>query len=800
MLTDLRAAVRSLGKSPGFSVLAIGILALGIGASTAIFSVVHAVLLKPLAYRDASRLIQVQASHPEQGQGNLAPATFIDLGRDSRSFAVLAAQTYNYVNLTKAASPARLTVVDATTDYFQLFGVAPLRGRTWTPAEAMAGAAPVAVLSESVWRTQFQAREDIIGSTIQLDDTAHTVIGVMPGTFTDVWGNGALWRPMALTGSALTDRNGRYLSTYARLAEGVSFEQAAAELTGLGRRLAQDFPQEYRDWSLVPADLQSLVVGDYRSGLIILLGGVGCVLVITCANVAGLAIVRAAGRRKELAVRAALGASGAQLLRQLLTESLLLALIGGALGVLLADWGVTAILNLIGDGWLPRAGEIAINGPVLAAALVVSLTTGIAFGLLPAWQASRTDANDALKEGGRGTAGPATRRIRSGLVVAEIALALVLLVGAGLLAKSFGTILQKSPGMRTSQLLALGVSLPQKRYPSVDVSRNFYLSVEEAVAALPGVTAVGFSQTMPFTWGIPNTLVPVGASRVSERNAPAAFYDSVGKDFFKAAGIPLVAGRLFAGNDDAKSTPVVIISQATARRFFGEENALGRRLRPVSQTQNVEFEIVGVVGDVLRTGLANTEVPLQIYRPIVQRPPAFATLIVQTSLPPESLAKTVQQAVWRIDPDQPLETVQPVSKLLANSVTQPRLYLTLFALFAGFAVLLAAVGLYGLIAYGVSQRTREFGIRAALGASPQAVLALVMREGLTLIVYGLVGGLAAAIIVARLMTQLLYGTSPWDPMVLAAVPLVLAGVSLAACLVPARRAARLNPLEALRAE
>ncbi len=801
MLTDFRLAARSLGKSPGFSLVAILILALGIGASTAIFSVVHAVLLKPLAYHDSARLVQVQSRHPEQGLAGLAPATFADIARDARSFAAITAQQYYYVNLTKTAAPTRLTAVDATDDYFRVFDATPLLGRTWNREDTLTGATPVVVLGETFWRSQFNGRREILGETITLDDIAYTVIGVMPAGFTDVWGNASLWRPLPVDGPAMKERGARYWSVYARLRNGVTLDQAGAELTTLGQRLAQDHPQHYQGWSLTAFDLHEQVVGGYRAGLLVILGGVGCVLLITCANVAGLCIVRSLGRRKELAVRAALGASGARLLRQLLAESLVLATLGGGLGILLAHWGVAAIVASVGDSWLPRAAEIAVNGPVLAAALALTLLTGVGFGLVPAWNASRTHAHDALKEGaGRGSAGAGTRRIRAGLVVAEIALALMLLVGAGLLGRSFAGLLHKNPGMRTDQVLTLGLSLSDKRYDTADKRRALYLNVEEAVAALPGVVATGFTQTMPFTWGIPNTLVPVGPSNVDAHNVPTMFYDSVGAGFFRASGIPLVTGRFFTANDNQQGPPVVVISQATARRFFGDENPVGRRLRPADPAQTTQFEIVGVVGDVLRTGLANNEVPLQAYRPIAQRPVAFASLIVQTSVRPDTLAKAVQQAIWRVDPDQAIEAIQPVSQLVANTVAQPRLYLTLFGLFAGLALLLAAVGLYGLIAYSVTQRTREFGIRIAHGAGPREMLALVLGESLVLVGLGLAFGLAGAFAAARLLRQMLFGTAIYDPWVFTIVPLLLCLVTVAAGFISARRVVKANPLDALRAE
>lgn len=800
MLADFKFAFRQLAKSPGFSFVAVGILALGLGASTAIFSVVHALLLRPLAFQDSGRLVQVQSRHPEQGISIVSPATFADLARDTRSFSALAAQNYDYVNLTKTAAPARITGVQATADYFRVFGVAPLLGRTWNPDETLAGATPVVVVSEDLWRGSLAARADIVGSTITLDDVAHTVIGVMPSTFSDPWGNAQLWRPIAMNGPAVAERGSRYWSPFARLRDGVTLDAANAELRTLAAGLETAFPDSHKGWTLLAADLQSLVVGNYRQGLLVVLGAVGCVLLITCANVAGLSLVRALGRRKELAVRAALGASRAQLIRQLLTESLLLALLGGALGVLVAHWGVGAIVAVVGDGYLPRVGEIAINQPVLLAALALTLATGLTCGLAPAWTASRTDAGDALKDGGRGSAGPASRRFRSALVVAELALALMLLVSAGLLARSFAAILSRPAGMNTANVLAVGLSLSSTRYDTAEKRRAFYLAAESAVAAVPGVKAAGFTQTVPFTWGIPITLVPVGESNVTERNVPQVYYDSVGVDFFRAAGIPLVAGRTFTTRDDTGAPPAVVISAAAARKFFGHENPIGRLLRPAGPPSSAQFEIVGVVGDVRRTGLTADEVPLQVYRAIAQRPTAFATLMVQTAVRPDAAAKSVRQAIWSVDPDQAIGTVSPIATLVSNSVTQPRLYVLLFGLFAALALVLSAVGLYGLVAFGVAQRMREFGIRTALGAAPRELLALVLREGGGLIALGVVLGIAGAFAAARLLGAIVTASPVLDPLVFAAVAALLATVAAFACWLPARRAARVNPTEALRSE
>lgn len=798
MFTHLRLTCRGFVKHPGFAVVAITILALGIGVSTAVFSVVHALLISPLRYGEAQRLVQVRSVHPQQGFSALAPATALDVAAQTRSLDALASQTYYYVNLTGSGTPALVTGVQATADYFKVFGVAPLLGRTWSPEECRPGAAPVVVLGQQLWENQYGGRRDLIGQTIIMDDTPTTVIGVMPKSFNDPWGNGALWMPMPLNGDTLTNRSQRYWSTFARLAPGASVAHATAELTTIGLSLEQQFPDNYRDWSLQADDLHRLVVGDYRQALFVILGAVGCVMLITCANIAGLCLVRAAARRKELAIRVALGATRRQLTAQLLVESLFLALLGGLAGILLANWGLAALLASI-DGWLPRGDEIALSTPVLAAALALTVFTGLAFGLAPALTATRVDAQDALKDSHSAT-GAAAQRLRSGLVVAEIALALVLLVGAGLLGRNLYRIVTRDAGIEASRVLSLTLTPSEKRYDTPEKRGEYYRRALAEVAAVPGVESVAFTQTSPFRWGIPISLspIPVAGALPSAGNLPQVFYDSVSRDYFKTMGTPLRAGRWFNDSDAPTAKPVVVISESTARRFFGDENPIGRELTP-NPSGPTRFEIVGVVADIARTGLAS-ETPLQVYRSMSQRPTAFATLMVRTTLSPASLAKAIQAALWRVDPDIPFSDILPMDRVVSRTVTQPRLYLTLFGVFAGLALTLAGVGLYGLIAYSVAQRTREFGIRSALGASATDVLRLVLREGGALIGLGLVLGLLGAFGAARLIQQLLFAHSAYDPFVFGGVLVLLGGVAFAACVIPARRASRVDPLVALRSE
>jgi len=796
----MKYALRQLAKSPGFTAVVVLTLGIGIGASTAIFSVVHALLLSPLHYRDAGELVHVQSRHRDSGVTDLAPATFADLAKTRASFATLAAQYYYYVNLTGADTPALLNSAEVTADFFRLFGVAPLHGRTWIPEDFKPGAAPVVVLSHALWRSQFHARDSIVGQQIKLDDVAYTVVGVMPASFKDPLQIAQLWRRMRPGADNLLDRTSRYWTVFGRLKPDVALTRANLELATLGRQLEQAYPKSDAGWTLRAADLRSLVVGDYHTGLLVVLGAVGCVMLITCANVSGLALVRASTRRKELAIRTALGASRGQVIRQLLAESFILAALGGSAGVLLANWGIDALLAGLPEGWLPRSDEIALNFAVLAGTFTLTVLTGMVTGLAPGYTASRIDATDALKDCARASTGPATRRLRAGLVIAEIALALVLLAGAGLLGRSFSGLLHRNPGLDARRVLALTVSLSAKHYDSAAKCWDFFARAQTEVAAVPGVEAAGFTQTSPFRWGIPVAFTPLrpDQSVLDVADLPQAFTDSVSVDYFRAMGIPLRAGRWFTAADDYRARAMVILSETAARRYFGKEDPLGRFITTGAGPQS-RFEVVGVVGDVRRAGLS-AEIPLQVYRPLAQRTPAFATLMVRTSLPPATLTKPVQAALWRIDREIPISDIATMDTYVSRSVAQPRLYLTLFTFFAALALALASLGLYGLVAYSVQQRTREFGIRTALGAGPREVVALVLREGAVLIAGGVALGLAGAFSAARLLQHLVYETSLHDPMVFLVAPLLLALAATIACWLPARRATRVDPLVALRAE
>jgi len=794
---DVAFAVRSLQRNLGFAATVVVSLMLGIGAATAVYSVVHAVLLAPLAYGRQGELVQIQARHARDGASDLAPATFGDLAAGASSFDAVAAQYYFYLNLTGTAVPALVNSADVTGDFFRVFQVLPWRGRALVPADLAKNAAPVVVLGHAFWRSQFGGDESVLGRQIMLDDVAHEVVGIMPPGFTDPAGTAQLWRTMRPGTDDLTSRSSRYWTGFGRAKPGVTLAQVNAELATIGQQLVRTYPANYENWTLQALDLRTRLVGDYRRGLWTLLAAVGCLIAITCANVTSLSMVRASARGRELALRAALGSSRGRLIRLLVTESLILAVCGGVGGVLLAQWGVAALLAGLPPGWLPRAGEICLNWAVLGVSAALAAACGLAAGMIPGWIAARVEPTDALKDGARGSGGLRGARLRGWLVAAEIGLAVVLLSGAGLLARSFARLAARPAGIDAKHLLSLTVSHSGKRYDEPAKSWAYFARAEAAVTALPGVEAAGFTHTSPFRWGIPIGYSPVGATGPEAKpEAVQAFTDSVSVDYFKAAGIPLQRGRLFGPDDDHRARRMLIISESAARRFFGREDPIGRQL---SSGGPQPFEVVGVVGDVRRSGLV-AEAPLQVYRPLAQRTPSFGTLMVRTSLPPASLAKPVQAALLSIDPDTPVTDIVAMDEIVGRSIAQPRLHFMLFGVFAALAALLAGVGVYGLVAYSVGQRTQEFGIRMALGASPAGLSVQVLREGTRLVARGAGAGLVATTLAVRLLETLVYDVSLYDPLVLGAVVVVLAGVTGAACWLPARRAAKVDPVIALRAE
>jgi predicted permease len=797
----MKHALRSLLKSPGFTSTVVLTLALGIGANTAIFSVVYGVLLSPLPYADSERLVSIQSRNRQENLIGLgfAPAGYREFEKQVTSFAHVAASRYNYVNLTRVEKPVQLTDGLVTQDYFEVLGVKPLLGRTFQPQDAAAGAPPTVVLGFALWQSHFGGRSDLIGETITLDDVPHTVIGIMPRSFKDPPNIGVAWRVFPNEGGENFAATARFWNVIGRVKSDVPTPTVEAELATIAARLAQADSKFYGGWDFMLVPLRDAIVGNYRQGLVLVVGAALLVLLITCANVAGLQLIRASARQREIAVRLALGATRWAVAREQLMQSLLLVALGGALGVLLGQWGLDLLLASVSSGWIPRSEEISINWPVLAATATMALLTGVGFGLLPAVRSTAVDAAESLRAGTKGSASRQSVRIRSALVAGQIALTLVLLVCAGLVLKSFAAILRVDPGMQTENTLKLSMSPTPARYDTWQKRADFYRQVLERVAAVPGVEGAAFTQTMPFDWGIPANFVVHGRADDAEK-LPPAFYDSVSPSFFPTTRIPLLSGRTFTEADNNDSPYVTVISQSTARAFFPNEDPIGRRLllAPASEPQR-PLEVIGVVGDVPRNGL-NAAPPLQVYTPLDQRTPFFATLLVRSAMPVETLTRSVQREIWAVDPDQAISNIGLVQELVRSRLTQPKLYLTLFSLFAVLALLLAALGLYGLIAYSVAQRTRELGIRVALGAQRRDVLRLVLGQGARLTATGLAIGLAAAIAAARVMESLLFRTTTYDASVFTTVIGALGLVALLASWLPARRATRVDPISALRAE
>ncbi|HEX8078287.1 MAG TPA: ABC transporter permease [Chthoniobacterales bacterium] len=799
---NLRYALRQLRKSPGFTFVAVLTLALGIGANTAIFTVVNAVLLSPLPYPDADRLVMVQSRNFQENLKSqaFAPAGFRDVEKQVTSFDGIAATRYNYDNLTGIEKPTSLTGSLVTQDYFKVLGEKPLVGRTFTKEDAAANAKPTVILSYELWQKQFGGRQ-IVGESVTLNDVPHEVIAVMPRTFKDPFNVSSIWRIFPNEGGENAVANARFWAVIGKLKAGVSSATVQAELATIAARLGQSDPKFYKGWEFTLSPLRDQVVGNYREGLLLVVGAALLVLLITCANVAGLQFVRASTRQREVAIRLALGASRSAIVRSQLIESLLLVAFGGIGGLLIGSWGLDLLLASLAKDWIPRSDEIGLNTTVLAVTGLTALVTGIVFGLFPAWHATRVDAIDSLRDGSKGSAGVQSVRLRGALVIAQIALTLVLLVCAGLVWKSFAAINRVNPGIQIENTLSMVLTLSPTRYDTGPKRSDYYRQVLDRVGRVPGVESVGFTQTMPFTWGIPANFSIYGVPDDSAK-LPPAFYDSVSPSYFSTMRIPLIAGRTFAETDKDGAPQVIVLSQSAARKFFPNEDPIGKRLALPpgrQQTTPMALEVIGVVGDVPRNGL-DAETPYQVYASLNQRGWPFATLLVTSPLPVETLSQTIQRAIWEFNPEQTISNLAPVKTLVKQSLTQPQLYLTLFSLFAVLALLLAAIGLYGLIAYSVSQRTREFGIRYALGAQVRDVLRLVVGQGARLTALGLVLGLVGAAAVARLMETLLFRTKAYDPFVFGVVVFVLATIGLLAALLPALRATKADPVAALRAE
>ncbi|HEX8140377.1 MAG TPA: ABC transporter permease [Pyrinomonadaceae bacterium] len=805
---DLRYGARMLTKSPGFTVIAVVALALGIGANTAIFSVVNTILLRPLAYKDSQQLVLINHNYQKINlKASVSAPGYVHYRDTAKSFSYVAAITGWNVNLTGEGEPERLQGMAVTANLFPLLGAEAARGRTLLPQENQTGNDRVVVLSDALWHRRFGADPNIVGKSITLNGEPHTIVGVMPSSFQFGRELGQvvdLWAPIAWTPEQLSPDNltNEYLSVLARLKPGVSITQAQAEMDAIAANLRQQYMpgSDNTEWGLSLESFNELIVGDIRPALLVLLGAVALVLLIACANVANLMLARATGRQKEIAIRTALGASRARVVRQLLTESVLLSVIGGGLGLLLAMWGVDLLLKL-NEGRIPRAYEIGVDFNVLLFTLGVSLLTGIIFGLAPAFQTSRIQLNDTLKEGGRTGAGPARHRVRDLLVVAEVSLTVVVLVGAGLLLRSFIRLQEVNPGFQPRNLLVMQVSLPAFKYGDAQQRALFYQQMLDRVRSLPGVKGAATVSSLPMSGQNSS-----GSFRIEGREVPQGQSPphgdrwSASADYFKTMSIPLIRGRYFTERDTADAPGVAIIDETMARKYWPTEDPVGKRITFEGTEDKPRWrEIVGIVGHVRHKGLEG-ESRVQYYTPYMQRPPGSMFLVVQAATDPASLTGSVRGAINEIDRDLPVYRVTTMERLVSESLAQRRFSMFLLGTFAALALILAVVGLYGVMSYTVTQRTHEIGIRMALGAQTGDVLRMVLRQGLTFTLVGLGVGLLGAFAMTRVMTGLLFGVSASDPLTFGGVAVLLSLVALAACYIPARRATRVDPMIALRYE
>ncbi|HVG31967.1 MAG TPA: ABC transporter permease [Pyrinomonadaceae bacterium] len=805
---DLRYGFRMLVKRPGFTVIAVLALALGIGANTAIFSVVNAVLLRPLPYKDPQRIVAVWETNPQLGaemrnRNEVAMGNFLDWRAQNQTFERMGALFYSNANLTGTGEPERLQSVVVTTDLFEVLGVQPALGRSFRPEEENVASPRVVVLSHGLWQRRFGSDPAVVGRNLTINGNQVTIVGVMPQGFQLQFPTSMqveMWMPMRIDTATQADRNAHYLYVLARLKEGVSLEQSQAAMTSIAGQLQQQFPETNADKGAHVVSLHKQLVGNVQPYLYVLFAAVGFVLLIACANVANLLLARVAARHKEVAIRIALGASRWRLIRQLLTESILLAAAGGVLGLLLAYWGIDLLVALT-PGDVPRLNEIGLHAPVFAWTLLVSILTGVLFGLAPALQASKPDLNESLKESGRTSAGLERSRLRSTLVVSEVALALVLLVCAGLMIKSFMRLQQVSPGFESKNLLTMNISLPRQKYPDAQKANGFYNQLFERVRAVPGVESVGGVDPLPLSGSNGTTsFVVEGGPMLALADRPEVGERSVTPAYFQTMRIPVLKGRAFTEQDRENTPRVMIVNEALARRYWPNEEVLGKRLGfEDDASKQTWWEIVGVVGNVKHERL-DMEAKPEIFFPYEQSPRNFMSLVVRTTSDPSMMITGVRDQVLAIDKDQPVFDIKTMDQRLSKAVAQSRFIMLLLGLFSALALILAAVGIYGVMAYVVSQRTHEIGIRMALGAQSRDVLRMVVRQGMTLTFIGVAIGLVAAFALTRLMSSLLYGVTATDPLTFITVALVLSIVALLAIFIPARRATRVDPMEALRYE
>lgn len=800
-LQDLKYALRTLRRSPGFTAVAILTLGLGIGANTVIFSVVNSVLLTPLPFPDPDRLVSIwehniPLDHP---RNSVSPGNFQEWRNRARSFEQIAAFADFDYNLTGLDVPERVHAKATSAEFFSLLQVTPMLGRAWQREDEAPGAAPVILLTHALWQRRFSGDSSLIGQTITLDGVSQEVVGILPPDFGFFGEPADIWVPLTLELNEDAYR-GRWLRVIGRLNPGIDVGRAKAEMIGLASQLREEQPEHNPGWSANVIDLKGTLVGDIKPALLVLLGAVLLLQLIACANVANLLLARAAVREKEMALRTTLGASRGRVFAQLLTESLTLALGGGLLGVLLATWGRDLIRTLLPpDLSVPGISRLAIDARVLGFSLLITLATGVLFGLAPAVTSFRLNLQEPLRGSGRSSATARRARFRDVLVVAEVSLALILLLGAGLLAKSFSRLSGVDAGFQPAGLYEMQVSLPGSKYPEESQQAGFFAQLEQRIGEIPGVQAAGAISFLPLTGQRSATgFVIEGRPFPAPGEEYTGDMRAITPGYFNTMGIPLLRGRNIEAGDGAGAPDVAVVSRTLAEHLFPGENPIGRRL--IYEWNDTTYaEIVGVVGDVHHENLA-TAPYMEIYRPLAQFSYSFMSVVVRSDLEPQRLADALKSEVRTLDGDQPVGTLWPLRELLSESLARPRLNTLLLGVFGIVGLVLAGLGIYGLMSYAVVQRTQEIGIRMALGAGRNTVMLMVVRRGVVLALVGMIIGIIGALMLTGMLTRLLYGVSPRDPLTFVTIPLFLGLVALLASLIPAARASRVDPIVAMRAE
>ena len=809
LLSDIRFGCRTLLKSPGFTLVAVATLALALGANTAIFSFVNAVLLEPPAYAEPDRIVRVLEAPPGGGRNGISTLNFLDWQRENTVFDFMAAQTGGSVALTGIEEPVQLPGMRVSAPYFDIFGVTAAQGRTFAPGEDQAGKDKVAVLSHVLWQTQFGGEAGLVGRTIQLDGEPHTVIGILPQGSPFDRGFARIWRPLVFKPDNMT-RNFHWFGAMARLKKDVTLEQARAQMDAIGKRIAADYPDSNKDWGVGIDPLAEIMVGkQLRTSLYVLLTAVGMVLLIACANLANLSLMRVVGREREIAVRTALGAGRWALARQFLTESLLISLAGGLLGLGLGWLAMTGLKLIVPRFALPSEADVALDGRVLLFSFGLAAVTGLVVGLFPALQATRTSLTQSLKQGGVGGTAGAHSRVRNTLVVTEIALAFVLLTGAGLLIRSLGKLGAVDPGFNDTNVLTFRFPTSDQRYPDPAALGVYLRQVRARLEALPGVTGVALTSALPMQgWGYGMPFQLADQETVDRANRRACFFKMVSPSYHRTLGMRLLKGRLLTETDLHGSPPVAVINETMARKHFPGKDPIGKRILvqeivpgKTQLGEEIPWEVVGIVADEAVGGLdSNRDNNPGMYVSNEQSPVYFNSVVLRAANDPGLLREAIKKAVREISPDQVMPDMKDLAVIRDESLGNNRFRVMLLGAFAGVSLLLSAIGIYGVISYSVTQRTREIGIRAALGAGRGDVMRLILRHAMGLAVLGLLLGVAGSFGLTRLLQNLLFGIGDRDPVTLVTVFVVLGLVALAACLLPARRATRVDPVIALRSE